>query len=101
MTTRYALYVELVAQPDKADEVADFLSSALPLALEEPDMPAWFAVRFDTHTFAIFDAFPTQAGRQAHLDGRIAEALMAKADSLLASTPTIRFADVLADKLPT
>jgi len=61
---------------------------------------AWFAVRFDAHTFAIFDAFENEAGRDAHLNGAVAAALMAHAEELLAIAPTIRKAEVLADKLP-
>jgi quinol monooxygenase YgiN len=98
--TKFALLVELKAKPGKEEEVAAFLASAQPLAVAEPGTIAWFAVRLDTQTFAIFDAFNDEAGRQAHLAGPIAAALMAHADQLLASPPQIRKADVLADALP-
>ena len=61
---------------------------------------AWFAVRYDNDTFAIFDAFDSEAGREAHLTGQVAAALMARADELLAAAPQIRKANVIADKLP-
>ncbi len=67
---------------------------------EEPATIAWFAIRIDASTFGIFDAFPDEAGRQAHLSGRVAAALMAKAPELLAAPPTIDKVDVLAAKLP-
>ena len=67
---------------------------------EEPATTAWFAIRIGPSTFGIFDAFPDEAGRQAHLSGRVAAALMAKASELLAQPPVIEKVDVLAAKLP-
>ncbi len=98
--TRFSLFVELKAKPGKEEEVAAFLAGAQSLAVAEAGTVAWFAVRFDTHTFAVFDAFKEEAGREAHLNGRIAEALGAHADALFAAAPVIRKANVLADKLP-
>ncbi len=94
------LLVTLVAKPNKADELASFLSSALPLAEAENHTTAWFAIKIDDVTYGIFDVFPGHEGRQAHLDGPIAAALMAKADELLTSPPDIKPIDVLAAKLP-
>ena len=98
--TTVSLYVELKAKLGKEDEVASFLASAKSLVDAEPGTVTWFAVRFDQSTFAIFDAFDDEAGRDAHLAGKVAEALMANADALLAVAPEIRKANVLADKLP-
>ena len=98
--THVSLFVELKARSGKEDEVAAFLASAQSLVATEPGTVAWFAVRFDSSTFAIFDAFGDEAGRDAHLSGRVAAALMAHADELLATAPQIRKADVLVDKLP-
>jgi quinol monooxygenase YgiN len=95
-----ALLVRLEAKPGKEAEVESFLRSGLPLAQEEPATTAWFAIRMGPSTFGIFDAFPDDSGRQAHLSGRIAAALMAKAPDLLAQTPAIEMVDVLAAKLP-
>ena len=94
------LLATLEAKPGKEDEVAAFLASALPLAEEEPATTAWFAIRLGDTTFGIFDAFPDDAGRQAHLGGPIAAALMERADELLATPPDIKPVDVLASKLP-
>jgi len=96
---KVGLYVRIEAKPGKEDEVADFLRDALPLAQEEPATTAWFAIRMDATTFGIFDVFPDDSGRQAHLSGRIAAALMAKAGELLAQPPVIKRIDVLAAKL--
>ncbi len=97
---KVALYVRLEAKPGKEQEVADFLRSGLPLAQEEPATTAWFALQLGPSTFGIFDAFPDDAGRDAHLGGRIAAALMAKASDLLSAPPSISKVDVLAAKLP-
>ena len=95
-----ALYVQLEAKPGKETEVEAFLKGGLAIVQGEPATTAWFALRLGPSTFGIFDAFPDEAGRQAHLSGRVAAALMAKAPELLASAPVIEKVDVLAAKLP-
>ena len=99
MVTR-GLFVRLEARPGKEDEVAAFLQQGLQLANAETTTPVWFAARLDPTTFAIFDAFRDDAGREAHLTGPIAQALMAKAPELLSATPTIERLEVLGAKLP-
>ena len=94
-----AIFVRLKAKTGKEAELEEFLESALPLAEDEPETTVWFAVKLDASTFAIFDAFPSEAGRQAHLTGKIAAALMEKASVLLAEAPNIEQCDVLAAKL--
>ncbi|PYQ65863.1 MAG: antibiotic biosynthesis monooxygenase [Acidobacteria bacterium] len=96
---KLALYVRLEAKPGKEQEVADFLRSGLPLVEEEPATVAWFGIQMGPSTFGIFDAFPDEAGREAHLSGKVAAALMAKAPDLLAEPPKIQKVDVLAAKL--
>jgi quinol monooxygenase YgiN len=95
-----ALLVRLEAKPGKEAEVESFLRGGLSLVQEEPATTAWFAIRMGPSTFGIFDAFPDEAGRQAHLAGRVAAALKAKASELFAQPPTIEKVDVLAAKLP-
>ena len=95
-----ALYVRLDAKMGKEKEVEAFLKGGLAIVREEPATTAWFAIRMGPSTFGIFDAFPDEAGRQAHLSGRVAAALMAKAADLLAKPPQIEKIDVLAAKLP-
>jgi quinol monooxygenase YgiN len=97
--TKCALLVELKAKPGMEQKLADFLTSAQPLAVAEPGTVVWFAARLDEHTFMIFDAFANETGREAHLNGPIAAALMAHAKELLSAPPQIRKATVLADKL--
>jgi quinol monooxygenase YgiN len=95
---KLALLVRLEAKPGKEVELAAFLSSALPLAQGEPGTISWFAFRIGSSTFGIFDTFDDEAGRQAHLSGPIAAALMAKAPELLAKPPVIEKLDLLAGK---
>ncbi|MGD0931988.1 MAG: antibiotic biosynthesis monooxygenase [Candidatus Korobacteraceae bacterium] len=95
---KLALLVRLEAKPGKEEEVAAFLSSALPLAQSEPGTISWFAFRIGSSMFGIFDTFNDEAGRQAHLSGPIAAALMAKAPELLAKPPVIEQLDLLAGK---
>jgi quinol monooxygenase YgiN len=94
------LLVILEAKPGKEAEVESFLRGGLPLVLEEPATVAWFGIRLGPGKFGIFDAFPDEAGRQAHLSGKVAEALMASASELLAKPPSIEKVDILATKLP-
>ena len=95
-----ALLVRLEAKPGREAEVERFLRAGLPLVQDEPATTAWFGIRLGSSTFGIFDAFPNEAGRQAHLAGKVAAALMAKAPELLAKPPVIEKIDVLAAKLP-
>jgi quinol monooxygenase YgiN len=99
-TVTVALLVKLEAKPGKEAEMDAFLRGALPLVLEEPATIAWFAIRMGPTVFGIVDAFPDDAGRQAHLSGKVAAALMANAPELLATPPSIEKVDVLAAKLP-
>lgn len=95
-----ALFVKLRAKPGKESEVEDFLKAGLSIVQEEPLTIAWFAIRMGPSTFGIFDAFPDDAGRQAHLAGRVATALQEKASELLVEPPSIENVPVLAAKLP-
>ncbi len=88
----------LEAKPDKAKQVEELLIGARELAVAEGQTLTWYAFRTGPTSFGIFDTFADETGRKAHLDGRIAQALMGKADELLASPPDLRMADVLASK---
>lgn len=95
-----ALFVRLEAKPGKEADVESFLRAGLSIVQEEPATTAWFALRLGPSTFGIFDTFPDESGRQAHLSGRVAMALKEKASELFAQPPTIEKVDVLAAKLP-
>jgi quinol monooxygenase YgiN len=97
---RVALFVRLEAKPGKEPDVEDFLRAGLAVVGQEPKTTAWFALRLGPSAFGIFDAFPDEEGRQAHLSGRVAAALKEKAADLFAQPPTIEKVDVLAAKLP-
>ena len=95
---KVALWVRLEAKPGKEAEVEQFLRSGLSIVQGEPATIDWFAIKMGPSTFGIFDTFPDEAGRQAHLSGQVAAALMAKAPELLSKSPTIEKIDVLAAK---
>jgi quinol monooxygenase YgiN len=95
-----ALYVRLEAKPGKEAEVENLLKSSLATVLAEPATTTWFGIRLGPSTFGIFDAFPDENGRKAHLAGQVAAELMAKAADLFVKTPIIEKADVLAAKMP-
>jgi len=92
------LLVRIEALPGKETEVADFLAGALPLAMDEPQTTSWFAIRIGPSTFGVFDVFPDDGGREAHLAGQIAAALIGSVGTLV-EAPTIEKVDVLAAKL--
>jgi len=95
---KLSLFARLEAKPGMEEELASFLAQGLQMANEETTTPVWFALRFGPSTFAIFDAFVDEAGRQSHLNGPIAKALMTQAPNLLAATPVIEQVEVLGYK---
>ena len=97
---KVALVVRLLARPGKEEELSAFLTGAETLARAESFTPAWFALRVGKDVFYIVDAFASGTDRDRHLGGDIAKALMARANELLAESPRIENADVLAAKLP-
>ena len=97
---KVALFVRLEAKPGKEADLEKFLEAGLAMANQEATTPLWFALRLGPSTFGIFDAFSDESGRQAHLTGPIAKALMANAPTLLAQAPSIEKLDVLGAKLP-
>jgi quinol monooxygenase YgiN len=97
---KVALLVRLEAKSGKESAVDEFLRGGLALVQQEPATSTWYAIKLGPSTYGIFDTFPDYAGRQAHLTGRVAAALMAKAPELLAQPPAIEKAEVLATKPP-
>ena len=94
------LLVRLQARAGREQDVETFLRNGLPLVEAEPGTTVWFALRMAPSTYWIFDAFPDDAARAAHLAGRVAAALAEHAASLLAGAPQIEYVDVLAAKIP-
>ena len=95
---KLALYVPLKAKPGRESDIAAFLKSALPLVQDEPGTLTWYAIEEGPGAYAIFDTFDTQEDRQAHLDGKVAAALMEKAEDLFAEPPQIHKLTLLAAK---
>jgi quinol monooxygenase YgiN len=98
--SKVALFAQLEAKPGKENEVEAFLKQGEALVREEPKTLAWFAIRMAPGVFGIFDTFADESGRQAHMSGKVAAALMEKAPTLLAKPPEIKRIDVVAEKLP-
>ena len=94
----FALFARLEAMPGKEAAVENFLKSGLALVNEEPGTINWFALKLGPSTFGIFDTFTEEDGRQAHLSGKVAEALMANAADLLSVSPVIEKIDLIAVK---
>jgi quinol monooxygenase YgiN len=94
------LLVRLEAKPRKEEDVERFLRGGLSIVEDEPATIAWFAIRLGPSTFGIFDTFPNEPGRQAHLSEQVAAALKEKASERFAEPPQIEMIDVLAVKLP-
>jgi quinol monooxygenase YgiN len=99
MTVQKALLARLEAKRGKEAAVRDLLVGAVALANQEAGTTVWFALKLGPSTFGVFDAFPDEAGRQAHLNGPIAQALMANAAEMFAKPPQIDPVDVLGAKL--
>jgi quinol monooxygenase YgiN len=95
---KLGLWVMLKAKSGKEAEVAEFLKSAVPLVEAEPETISWYALQVGPSTFGIFDTFAADSGREAHLSGKVAAALIAKAPELLAEPPSIQKIDLLAVK---
>ena len=98
--TKFGLLVTLEAKPGKEDEVDQFLRGALPLVEQESGTVSWYAVRMGNSKFGIFDTFNDETGKNAHLSGKVAEALFAKAEELFSQAPKIEELAILAEKLP-
>ena len=98
MSVNRGLLVILEAKPGKADELGAFLAKAQPLAVAEPGTITWYAFKLSDTTYGIFDTFPDENARQAHLNGPIAAALGQSGPGLLAKDPEIRMTDILAAK---
>lgn len=99
MADRCAVLAMLQARPEKEKEVEEFLESARPLVLQEKGTTNWFAIRFAPAQFAIFDTFPNAAGRDAHLNGEIARALVSEAEELFSESPRPKQGAILASKM--
>jgi quinol monooxygenase YgiN len=95
---KIGLFVRLEAKPGKEADVAAFLKSGLALVQEEPGTITWYALQIGKSTFGIFDSFENEDGRIAHLNGKVAAALMAKASDLFSQPPSIEKVDLLAVK---
>jgi len=98
MMIQHALFARFEAKPGKEADVEAFLRKGLEMANREHTTPIWFALKLSDQVFGVFDAFHSEADRQAHLDGEIAKALMANAETLFVAPPAIAKIEVLGMK---
>jgi|SRR5438105_644660 len=98
--TNVGLLVRLEAKKGKELEVEKFLRNGLPLVEREPATISWYALRLGPSTFGIFDTFPDNKGREAHLSGEVAKALKERSSELFSQSPIIEKVDVLEAKMP-
>jgi quinol monooxygenase YgiN len=96
--SKLAIWAQLEAKAGKEKEVEEFLKSAQPLAEREAGTLTWYAIKMGPGKYGIFDTFADENGRNAHLNGEIAKALMAKASELFAKPPEIDKPEILASK---
>lgn len=95
---KFALYGSLKAKPGKEADVEAFLKQGAEMSKAEKGTISWYAIKEDDGQYGIFDTFDDEASRDAHLNGEIAKALMAKADELFSAPPAIHKIDILATK---
>ena len=95
---KFALYVSLKAKPGKEKDVEAFLKQGAEMAKKEAGTVSWFGLHETAGHYSVFDTFNDEAGRDAHLNGEIAKALMAKADDLFSQAPKIHKIDIVADR---
>jgi quinol monooxygenase YgiN len=96
--SKLALYVRLIPKAGKEAEVEAFLKQGAAMAKDEPGTKTWYGLKEDDNVYSVFDTFDDEAGREAHLNGAIAKALMAKADELFAEPPHISKISIVANK---
>ena len=97
---KQAIWVMLKAKPGKESDVEAFLKQGAVMAKDEPQTATWYGVKMGPGVYGVFDTFADEAGRDAHMNGEIAKALMAKAPELFANADTMRIEqmEILADK---
>jgi quinol monooxygenase YgiN len=95
---KYALYVSLKAKPGKTAEVEAFLKQGAQMSRAETGTVTWYGIKEDDGSYAVFDTFDDEAGRDAHMNGDIAKALMAKAEELFSNKLQIHKIQIVANK---
>ncbi len=96
--SKLALYVRLQPKPGKEQEIEKFLKQGALMAQDEAGTVRWFGIREDDGAYSVFDTFDDEAGREAHLNGEIAKALMANAETLFSEPPQINKITIVAEK---
>jgi quinol monooxygenase YgiN len=95
---KLALFARFEAKPGKEKAVENFLKKGLELANQEPTTIMWYALKLESRVYGVFDAFADESGRQTHLTGPIAKALMESTPELFVAPPSIERIELLGVK---
>jgi len=95
---KQAIWVMLKAKPGKEADVEAFLKQGAEMSKDEPKTVTWYGVKIAPGVYGVFDTFDDEAGRDAHMNGEIAKALMAKAPELFSNELQIEKMEILARK---
>jgi quinol monooxygenase YgiN len=95
---KQAIWVMLKSKPGKEAEVEAFLAQGAKMSESEPETVTWYGVKIMEGMYGVFDTFDDEAGRDAHLNGEIAKALMASAPELFSNEIKIETMEILSSK---
>jgi len=85
ITMKEATYIPFEAKSGESTNLENFLAEGARLVTQtEPKTLYWYALKKINGSFGIFDFFPNKAGRAEHFEGKVAAALNANADTLIA-----------------
>ena len=95
---KQAIWVMLKAKPGKEADVEAFLKQGAVMSHDEPQTVTWYGVKMGPGMYGVFDTFDDEAGREAHINGEIAKALMANAAELFSNELKIEKMEILGSK---
>lgn len=97
-STAKALHIRLEARKGREAEVEQLVLGILGHVQQEPNTRPWFGTRLSKTVFEIFETFPNESGRRAHLSGEGAALLMRQSNDLLVRPAKITRLDVIGAK---
>jgi hypothetical protein len=83
-------------RPDHESDVEDLLATDAELLDDEPDAPAWYALRMPGGELGLFDVFPTSWARVRHLRRLVRRDLRGWGRSVMGGFPGVHLLDVMA-----
>lgn len=95
---KFAIWSYMKVKPGKEQEVEEFLKYAHSLIEQEPGTTTFYALKIGPSTYGTFDTFTDEAARDAHANGLVAKALLAKVEELFTQPPEIVQTTILEAK---